>query len=80
LCACHFADWARKDRKAACILVKGGSVLINGCQFLAQDKRQIELTAGVRSAAIVGNQFRGGASLVNNAPEAAKIEIGLNVD
>ncbi len=78
--SCHFADWARKDPKAACILVKGGSVLINACQFLAQGKRQIELTAGVRSASIVGNQFRGGAHLVNHAPESAKIEIGLNVD
>ena len=78
--SCHFADWGRKDRKAACILVKGGSVLINGCQFLSRRKRQIELTGGVRSAAIVGNQFRGGASLVNNAPESAKIEIGLNVN
>ncbi len=78
--SCHFADWARKDRQAACILVKGGSVIVNACQFLASGKRQIELTPGVRSAAIVANQFRGGAHLINAAPSSANVQIGLNVD
>ncbi|HUI08876.1 MAG TPA: glycosyl hydrolase family 28-related protein [Bacteroidota bacterium] len=92
--ACHFASWARKPgaEEAACILVKGGSVIVNGCEFFADrgkrhdihelgdgGKRQIELGPGTQSAAIFGNRFRGGETIVNNASPGASIQIGLNV-
>jgi len=92
--ACHFASWARKPgaEEAACILVKGGSVIVNGCEFFADrgrrtdiheladgGKRQIELGPGTQSAAIFGNRFRGGETIVNNAPPDASVQIGLNV-
>jgi hypothetical protein len=92
--ACHFASWARKPgaEEAACILVKSGSVIVSGCEFFAEGKRrhelhelgcggkkQIELGPGTQSAAIFGNRFRGGETIVNHARATASIQIGLNV-
>jgi len=75
--SCHFAGWG-KD--AAAILVKSGSVIVNGCEFMAGDNRQIELGPGTRSAAIFGCRFRGGEKITNNAPATAKVQIGMNVE
>ncbi len=78
--SCHFAGWARSDARAPCLLVKAGSVLVNGCEFVPEGKTQIELGPGVRSAAIVGNRFRGGPNITSSAPASANVQIGLNVD
>lgn len=76
----HFADWGNSDPNAACINVKSGSVIVNGCEFDAAGKRQIELGAGTKSATILGCQFKGGEKITNNAPATAKIQIGLNIE
>ncbi|MBN1346947.1 MAG: hypothetical protein JXQ73_29930 [Phycisphaerae bacterium] len=78
--SCHFADWGRRDRAAPCILVRGGSAIVSGCQFLAARKTQIELGEGTRSAVILGNQFRGGERVVNKSKAGSKIQMGFNVD
>jgi hypothetical protein len=61
-------------------MVKNGSVIVNGCEFLASGKKQIELGPGTHSAAIFGCQFAGGEKITNNAPTTAKVQIGLNID
>jgi hypothetical protein len=78
--SCHFSGWANKDANAAAILVKSGSVIVNGCEFLAEGKKQIELGPGTHSAAIFGCRFRGGEKITNNAPAAAKVQMGINID
>lgn len=78
--ATHFSGWAKQDPNAACIVLKSGSLIVNGCEFRDVDKRQIELGAGTKSAAIFGSQFRGGEKITNNAPPTAKVQMGLNVE
>lgn len=78
--SCHFSGWANKDANAAAIMVKSGSVIVNGCEFLAAGKKQIELGFGTHSAAIFGCQFKGGEKITNNATAAAKVQMGLNID
>lgn len=78
--SCHFSGWGTKDPKSPAIMLKSGSMIVNGCEFLAGDKTQIELGAGTRSAAIVGCKFTGGEKITNNAPADAKIQIGLNIE
>lgn len=78
--SCHFSGWANKDPKAAAILLKSGSLIVNGCEFAAPGKNQIELGPSTHSAAIFGCQFKGGEHIVNNAPATAKVQTGLNID
>jgi len=78
--SCHFSGWANKDANAAAILVKSGSLIVNGCEFLAEGKKQIELGPGAHSAAILGCRFRGGEKITNNAPASANVQMGLNID
>jgi hypothetical protein len=92
---CHFASWARNpgSDEAPCILVKGGSVVMTGCEFFPEGgqrhdlhalacggRNQIELGENVRSAVIVGNLFRGGTRILNNAPSTASIRIDMNAE
>ncbi|MEN6520700.1 MAG: glycosyl hydrolase family 28-related protein [Armatimonadota bacterium] len=78
--AAHFSGWAKKDPEAACILVKSGSVIVNGCEFRDYGKKQIELGPDTLSAAIFGSQFWGGQKITNNAPAKASVQIGLNIE
>lgn len=78
--SCHFAAWAAKDENAPCIKVVNGSVIVNGCEFMMSDGRQIELGPGTKSAAIVGNRFRGGQQIVDNSAEGASVQIGFNIE
>lgn len=78
--ATHFAGWGSSDAKAPCIDLKSGSMIVNGCEFDAAGKTQIELGAGTKSAAIFGCQFKGGEKITNNAPASAKVQMGLNIE
>lgn len=78
--ATHFSGWAKSDPNAACIVLKSGSLIVNGCEFRDPGKRQIELGSGTKAAAIFGTQFRGGEKITNNAPATAKVQIGLNIE
>ena len=77
--SCHFYNWGGIDESLPGILVKKGSVIINGCEFMSPKKTQIELTPGTVSAAIFGNRFHNGQRIINNAPADADIQIGLNI-
>jgi len=78
--SCHFSGWAGKDPKAAAILLKSGSLIVSGCEFLDAGKTQVEIGPGANSAAIFGCRFRGGERILNNAAASAKVQTGLNVD
>ncbi|MCE5199875.1 MAG: glycosyl hydrolase family 28-related protein [Armatimonadota bacterium] len=78
--ATHFAGWGAVDQQAPCIQLKSGSLIINGCEFMDKGKRQIELGANTKSAAIFGSLFHGGEKIINNAPATAKVQIGLNIE
>lgn len=77
--SCHFSDWALNDKSAPAIRVKSGSVIVSGCEFLAEGKTQIELTPATRSAAIFGCRFAGGEKITNNAPTGV-VQTGLNIE
>lgn len=76
----HFAGWGNSDPNAPCIDLKSGSMIVNGCEFDAAGKKQIELGAAAKSAAIFGCQFKGGENITNNAPASAKVQMGLNIE
>ena len=77
--SCHFFNWGEIDESLPGVLVKKGTVIINGCEFLSEKKTQIELTSGTKSAAIFGNRFNKGQRIINNAPADADIQIGMNI-
>jgi len=73
--ACHFDQWAVADPNAPCILVRGGRLTLNGCDFF-RNKKHVLIDEKARSAVIVGNQFRGGARIENRS--AGDIQVGFN--
>ncbi len=76
--SCHFQGWARRKHDSPAIIAQGGALIINGCEFIDKDKQHIELKENVKSAAIFGSHFSGGAKITNNAK--GKVEIGLNIE
>lgn len=73
--ACHFSDWGIADPELPCIRADGGRLAIHACEFM-QPKRAVHLIEGLRSAAIVGNLFRGEAPILDES--GADVEAGLN--
>jgi len=76
--SCHFYGWAKKDKQAPAILAHGGKLIVNGCEFIDENKNQVTLEEGVQSAALFGNHFTGGAKIDNRSK--GKVEIGLNIE
>ena len=76
--ACHFADWAREDRSAPCIRVRGGAALIHACDFFNTTKQQILIEGKARAVSVVGCRLRGGERIENKCKDA-DVQIGLNV-
>ena len=76
--ACHFQGWARTNNDAPAIVAHGGKLIVNGCDFLDEGKRQVKLEEKVQSASIFGNHFTGGAKIENRSN--GNIEIGLNIE
>ncbi len=76
--SCHFQGWARKKLESPAIISKGGSLIVNGCEFVDKGKRHIELESNVHSASIIGNRFSGGEKIKNHSK--GQVEIGLNID
>lgn len=75
--ACHFISWAQKTADAAAILANAGNVIINGCEFMDANKRDVELGAGVESAVVMGCRFHSKPEIVNKSK--GDVQIGLNV-
>ncbi len=76
--SCHFSGWARVNPESAAIVGHGGKLILNGCEFLDENKNHVKLEENVQSAAIFGNHFTGGAKIENLSK--GKVEIGLNVE
>ena len=55
---CEFCEWDRNNQGKPAIEVKGGSVMIRGCNFQA-DKPQVKLEKSTKRAVITDNFVRG---------------------
>jgi len=75
LSQCNFHQWGR-DEGVVAIDILSGSLTIQGCSF-GQNKPHLRLGAGVTSAVVIGNTFRGGPQITNEA--AGQVEILANV-
>jgi hypothetical protein len=73
---CHFNRWDAEDQGAPCLEADGGRLIISGCDFGEEHKRQIELKPGLTAASIVGNALRGEDAILNDSD--ADVQIGLN--
>ena len=72
LSQCNFVNWDNNDKGAPAVDILAGSVIIQACRF-AQDKADIHLGAGVRSAVIMGNQFSDTARIENKSKGEVQI-------
>ncbi len=55
---CEFCEWDRNNQGKEAITVKGGSVMIRGCNFQA-DKKQVKIEKTTRRAIVTDNFVRG---------------------
>jgi hypothetical protein len=77
LTACHFADWDSARKGHPCLRAAGGRLLVNGCEFMAEGRRQIVLEKGLTAAAITGCLLRGDKAVSDNNSDA-DVQMGLN--
>jgi hypothetical protein len=63
---CTFVQWDRKNENRHALQVRGGTLLVRGCEFQAK-KPQVELSEEVRRAVITANVFAGKASIANRS-------------
>src|SRR4029077_5199730 len=61
---CTFVQWDSKKENRHALQVRGGSVVVHGCEFRA-DRPQIELSDGVKRAVITGNLVKGALRISN---------------
>lgn len=73
---CHFISWAQKDRQAAAILLRRGSLIVNACEWLDAGAGQVDMEEGASSAVVVGNVIHGPEKIRNRIRSRA--QIGLN--
>ena len=76
LSSCHFAGWDSKGEGKPCITANGGRLVVNGCEFMAEGKKQIVLEKGLVAATVLGCLLRGDGCILNNSD--ADVQIGLN--
>ncbi|MHB1459125.1 MAG: golvesin C-terminal-like domain-containing protein [Armatimonadota bacterium] len=74
---CNFVEWDAQRKNMPGIEVFGGSLLVNGCNFLYELSPQINLRNKAQSAAVVGNRMAGPLRVLN--PAKADLQIGLNI-
>ena len=63
---CSFMQWGHQTKGVPCIDVKGGSVLIRGCEFM-EDKVQVVLGKDVERAIITQNLIAGKKRIENHS-------------
>jgi hypothetical protein len=76
LTGCHFTGWDAAGTGAPCIRADGGRLIVNGCDFMDDGKRQIALEPGLTAAAITGCLLRGRDGIANRSQ--GDVQIGLN--
>lgn len=74
--ACHFANWAVKDRDAPCVRINGGAAIISACDFFLHRRTQILVEGKAKAVSITGCRLRGGARIVNESDEAQLVLSG----
>ena len=79
--ACHFVWWDALLDGTPAIEVDGGTVMVNGCDFLdGAGKKQAAITEKGGSLVVTASRLRGGAKLENRAGEKGKIVESGNID
>lgn len=73
---CTFMQWDKDREGRSAIQVRGGTVLIRGCDF-QENRPQVELAEGVRRAVITDNVVNGPLRLLNRS--RGKVHIAGNV-
>jgi hypothetical protein len=76
LTACHFTGWNQGRKGDPCIRASGGRLIVNGCEFMDDDKQPILLEKGLKAAAILGCCFRGAKGVEDQS--GGDVQIGLN--
>ena len=76
LTACHFTGWDRGRKGNPCIRASGGRLIVNGCEFMDEDKAPIRLEKGLQAATIFGCCFRGAKGVENLSD--GDVQMGLN--
>jgi len=68
LTATHFHQWDQRGVGKPCIEARGGSLILQGCDFMGAGNTtpHVRLGKGVKSAALIGNRFEGGAIRIVN--------------
>ncbi|MBE3069802.1 MAG: hypothetical protein IMZ66_06160 [Planctomycetes bacterium] len=69
---CTFMQWDRDKEGRAAIQVKGGTVLVRGCEFRT-DAPQVDLAEGVRRAVVSDNVVTGAVRIVNQSKGAVHV-------
>jgi hypothetical protein len=72
---CTFVQWDSKKENRHALQVRGGSVVVRGCEFRA-DRPQIELSEGVKRAVITDNLVKGAVRISNKTK--GWVELGNN--
>ena len=79
--ACHFVWWDALLDGTPAIEVDGGTVMVNGCDFLdGAGKKQAAITEKGGTLVVTASRLRGGAKLENRAGEKGKIVESGNID
>lgn len=76
LSACHFAGWDVAAKGVPCITASGGRLMVNGCEFMPQDKQAVVLKNGLTAATVLGCMFRTEQAVLNESD--AEVQIGMN--
>jgi hypothetical protein len=76
LTASHFTGWDYDKAGRACIRASGGRVILNGCEFVDENKQAVLLEKGLKAASIVGCSFRGKNSITDLS--GADVQTGFN--
>lgn len=81
LTATHFHKWDQAKQGKACIQALGGSLILNGCEFMADGITAPHLLLGesLSSAVILGNRFTHGGMKIENKSQG-QVQILANVE
>lgn len=70
---CSFSLWGRKIPGTPALILNGGSMELNGCDFIDTGKKQIKVSSSATKLTIRNSILRGGKSI--DCPDASKLEI-----
>jgi len=77
--SCHFTGWDSKHEGDPCIRAKGGRIVVSGCDFMDEGKKQIVLEKGLLSATIMGCLLRGDSGILNESDGDVKLDLNTHL-